>query len=179
HWLPLSMFFVFWMFYGVVSERRWVTVLAVLVIYALREDTALGVAFFGLFLMVTGWRPRTGFVLAATASVWFVIVRFIIMPLAGPWYFANLYNDLFSDGDASFQSVIRTLLTNPDFVLFTLLKEDKILYVLHLLTALALVPVRKLVYVLLFIAGSIITILTTNNPPMVSIAFQYTTHWIP
>jgi uncharacterized membrane protein len=179
HWLPLSMFFVFWMIYGVVSERRWVTVLSVLVVYAIREDTALGVAFFGLFLMVTGWRPRTGFWLAATATVWFVLVRFVIMPLAGPWYFANLYNGLFSDGDASFQSVIRTLITNPDFVLSSLLKEDKLLYVLHMLTALALVPARRLVYVLLFIGGSIITVLTTENPPMVSIAFQYTSHWIP
>ena len=79
------------MIYGVVSERRWVTVLSVLVVYAIREDTALGVAFFGLFLLVTGWRPRVGFILAATASVWFVLVRFVIMPLAGPWFFANLY----------------------------------------------------------------------------------------
>jgi uncharacterized membrane protein len=179
HWLPLSMFFVFWMIYGVVSERRWVTVLSVLVVYAIREDTALGVAFFGLFLMVTGWRPRTGFVLAATASVWFVVVRFVIMPLAGPWYFANLYNGLFSDGDASFQSVIRTLITNPDFVLTSLLKEDKVLYVLHMLAPLAFLPVRRLVHLLLFIGGAIITILTTDNPPMVSIAFQYTSHWIP
>jgi uncharacterized membrane protein len=179
HWLPLSIFFVFWMIYGVVSERRWVTVLAVLAVYAIREDTALGVAFFGLFLMVTGWRPRVGLVLAATASVWFVIVRFVIMPLAGPWYFANLYNGLFADGDGSFQSVIRTLLTNPGFVLTSLLKEDKLLYVLHMLVPLALVPVRRVVHLLLFIGGAIITILTTENPPMVSIAFQYTSHWIP
>jgi uncharacterized membrane protein len=54
-----------------------------------------------------------------------------------------------------------------------------VLYVLHMLTPLALLPVRRLVYVLLFIGGAIITILTTDNPPMVSIAFQYTSHWIP
>jgi uncharacterized membrane protein len=179
HWLPMNMFFVFWMFYGVTTNRRWITVLSVLVIYAMREDTALGVALFGLFLIVTGWRPLTGIIMAATATAWFVIVRFAIMPWAGTWFFPNLYNSLFADGVATFESVIRTLITNPVFVLGSLLREDKLIYVLHMLTALALLPVRRLIYVLLFIPGAIITILTTDSPPMVSIAFQYTTHWIP
>jgi uncharacterized membrane protein len=179
HWLPLNIFFVFWLFYGLVTRRAWVTVLSTLVIFAIREDTAVGTALLGLFLLVTGWRPREGLLLAVASSVWFVIVRFMIMPLAGSWFFPNLYGLLFADGAASFESVIRTLLTNPIYVLWSLLKEEKLIYVLHMLTALALVPVRRLGLVLLLIPGVFFTILTTDSPPMVSIAFQYTTHWIP
>jgi uncharacterized membrane protein len=179
HWLPLVIFFLFWTFYGVATSRHWLTMAAVIVVWLIREDTAVGVAFFGLYLIVTGFRPAVGFVLALVSTIWFVIVRFIIMPRAGTWFFPQLYNALFADGQGTFESVIRTLITNPVYVLSTLLKEPKLIYVLHMVVALAFLPVRRPVYVLLLIPGAIFTVLTTEAAPMVAISFQYTSHVVP
>ena len=139
----------------------------------------MGLAILGLFLAVTGLRPRLGVILAIASTAWFGIDRFIIMPLAGTWYFQNFYVDLFADGASSFGSVFRTILSNPMYFLTTFVVEAKLVYVLHMFAPLAFLPFRRVAFVLLALPGVFFTIMTTGYQPTVSISFQYTTHWIP
>lgn len=179
HWLPLAIFFYFWLFYAIARRKTWLVVVTVVILLAVREDVAIGVVVVGLFLLLTGERPRLGFILAVTAGVWFVLDRFVIMPLAGSWWFQNVYNDLFADGEATFAGVIKTLITNPVYVFTTLERLDKLMYALHMLAPVLFLPLRRLATVVLLFPGFFFTLLSSNYPPVVSIAFQYTTHWIP
>ena len=151
----------------------------VVVLFAIREDVAVGLAVLGMFLLFSGLRPRLGLVLSVSSVSWFVIVRFVIMPLAGSWYFQNLYSGLFAEGVASFGSVIKTIVTNPLYTFGTLGSEGKLTYVGHMFIPLALLPCRRAQLLPLAVAGIFFTILTTGYGPMVQISFQYTTHWIP
>jgi uncharacterized membrane protein len=72
-----------------------------------------------------------------------------------------------------------TLLTNPAYVVSTLITEEKLTYALHLLVPLVFLPLRRWTYLWLLFAGFFFTLLTTNYKPTVSISFQYTAHWIP
>src|SRR5678815_820388 len=83
HWLPLAMFFHFWLFYAIARRKRWLIVATVLVLFAMRGDVAVGIAVLGVFLLVTKLKPRLGLTLLASSVAWFGIDRFIIMPLAG------------------------------------------------------------------------------------------------
>jgi uncharacterized membrane protein len=130
-------------------------------------------------LFFTGLRQRFGVWLAAVSSVWFVINKFVIMRLAGAWWFENMYSELFADGRASYGSVISTLITNPVYTLSTLIRSVKLEYGLHMLASLAFVPLRRVVFLLLFLPAGLFTVLTTAYPPSTQISFQYTTHWIP
>src|SRR5205823_9533796 len=103
----------------------------------------------GLFLLLTRTRPRAGLILAVVSAIWFGIDRFIIMPLAGTWYFPNLYAGLFSEGESSFGSVIKTILTNPLFFVTSLMTEVKLIYVLHMVVPVVFLPLRRLSFVLL------------------------------
>ena len=179
HWLPIAVFFHFWLYYAIATRRNWLAAAMVVVLFAIREDVAVGVAMLGLFLMFSGLRPRVGLVLAVSSVTWFVIVRFVIMPLAGTWYFQNLYSALFADGVASFGSVIKTIATNPLYTFGTLGTEGKLTYVGHMFVPLALLPCRRVQLLPLAIAGIFFTILTTDYGPTIQISFQYTTHWIP
>jgi uncharacterized membrane protein len=179
HWLPLALFFHFLFYYAIANKRRWLTIASLIILYAFREDVAVGLCAFGIFLLVTGLRPGFGGLLAVISAVWFVIDRFVIMELAGSWWFENMYSALFADGRASYGSVIQTLISNPIYVLSTLMKEEKLVYVLHMLAPLAFVPVRRPALVLLMLGGAVFTVLTTGYGPTVQISFQYTTHWIP
>jgi uncharacterized membrane protein len=106
-------------------------------------------------------------------------VKFVIMPWAGPWWFADIYKDLVAPGEHGYGSIVRTLLINPNYSLKTLLTEPKLVYSLHLLAPLLLIPLRKPALALLMLPGFWVTLMTTGYGPTVSITFQYTTTWIP
>jgi uncharacterized membrane protein len=179
HWLTLTPFFHFWLFWAIATRRRWLTVAMIIMLYSLREDVAVDLVGLGLFLLLTRIRPRLGLVLAVVSGIWFGIDRFVIMPLAGSWYFQNLYSGLFADGVATFGSVIKTILTNPLFFITTLMTQVKLEYVLHMLAPLAFLPLRRLPLVLLLLPAIFFTIMTTGYSPTTMISFQYTNHWTP
>lgn len=179
HWLPIAMFFHFWLYYAIAKRKTWLVVVNVLILFAMREDVAIGIAVLGLFLLFTQLRPMLGVALTVSAGVWFGIDRFVIMPLAGQWWFQNVYNDLFADGEATYVSVIKTIITNPVYFFSTFLKEVKAAYALHMLAPLAFLPLRRLSTSMFIIPGAFFTLMSTNYPPVLMIQFQYTSHWIP
>jgi uncharacterized membrane protein len=179
HWLPIAIFFHFWLYYAIATRKNWLIVLTVLVLFATREDVALGLAMLGVFLFLTGARVRLGLVLATVSALWFGINKFIIMPHAGSWWFENIYSELFADGKSTYGSVIVTLISNPIFALTSFIRENKLAYGLHMVAPLAFLPIRKIAFVLLLIPACVFTLMTTAYWPTVSIAFQYTSHWIP
>ena len=179
HWLPLGVFFYFWLFYAIASRKKRLTVLLVLLLFALREDIAVGMACLGTFLFVTGLRVRMGITLASTAVVWFVINKFVIMPWAGPWWFDVMYNELFADGKSGYGNVVKTLISNPFYAFSTFVRGPKLAYALHMLAPLVFLPVRRLAFWLLLVPGSVFTLMTTGYWPTLAISFQYTTHWVP
>ena len=179
HWLPLAIFFHFWLYFALATRRTWLATLCVLVLLAMREDIAVGLAVLGFFLAFTGARVRFGLVLGITSVLWFGVNKFVIMPHMGTWWFDNMYSELFADGKSSYGSVFRTLLSNPVFSATTFVREQKLTYVFQMLTPLAFLPARRIALIPLLLPGAFFTLLTTAYWPTVSIAFQYTTHWIP
>jgi len=179
HWMPMSMFFFYWMFYAIAKRKHWWITILTVVICSLREDTAFGLIAVGLFLIVTGNGVRLGSVLTGVSTVWFIIVKFIIMPWAGPWWFADIYKDLMAQGESGYGSVVRTILINPNYFFKLLLDEAKATYALQLLAPLALLPLRHPALALLMLPGFFVTLMTTGYAPTLSIAFQYTTTWVP
>lgn len=177
--LMIAPFFQFWLFYAIATRRKVLTAVMMVLLYSIREDLAVDLTGLGLFLLLTGLRPRLGLIMAVVSAVWFSIDRFVIMPLAGSWYFQNLYSGLFSEGVSSFGSVIKTILTNPLFFLRSLMTREKLEYVMHMLVPLVFLPVRRLPLLLLLLPAVFFTIMTTGYPPTLMISFQYTNHWTP
>ena len=179
HWLPVCIPFYFFLFYAISKRKKWLTVLLVLILFSIREDIAIGLACLGTFLFITGTRVRFGALLAVVSTIWFAINKFVIMPWAGSWWFENMYVELFADGKASYGNVIKTLISNPFFALSTFVRGPKLTYALHMLAPLVFLPLRRPAFLLLFLPGTFLTLMTTGYWPTISIAFQYTSNWIP
>lgn len=179
HELPVALPFHFLLYYCIVKERYRFVPLLVLVIYAHREDMSIGLTILGLFLLLTGIRPRLGAALAIVSPLVFVAIKFVLMPMMGSWWFADIYKELQPAGSKGYGPVVQTLLVNPPFALGTLLKEEKLIYFLHLFTPIVFLPLRRALLAFLAIPGFFFTLMTTGYPPTISIAFHYTTHWIP
>ncbi len=179
HWLPLAIFFHFCLYWAIASRRDAVACAMLVVLFLIREDVAVGIAVLGTFLVLVGHRPRFGASVAATAVAWFVVDKFVLMPWAGSWWFADMYKELIPKGESGYGAVVKTMLVNPTYFLKTLVSEDKLRYSLHMFAPLAFLPLRRAALAFLAIPGFFFTLMTTGYAPTVSISFQYTTHWIP
>jgi len=163
-----------------IDERRYVpAVVAFVVAIGCREDVPIGLAILGVFLAMSGYRPRAGVAMALAAAAYFVLIRFVVMPKFSPGWFHGIYKDLMPEGAKSFGGVITTLLSNPAYVFTTLLTADKLRYALQILVPLALLPLRRSYLAVSLVHGSILTLLTTQYPPTIDIGFQYSANFIP
>ncbi|HEX6766439.1 MAG TPA: DUF2079 domain-containing protein, partial [Polyangiaceae bacterium] len=177
--VPLTAFFVFLAAWAADAKRYRILAFAVIVALSMREDVAVGIAVFGAFLLLSGYRPLPGLVIASSAVAYFLFLRFYVMEEAGSWWFPNMYKDLWADGEKGFRSVIRTAVTNPTFTLTKIIVEKKIVYVLHLLVPIAFLPARRWYLWAAFAPGAMLTLLVTNYDPPVTFSFHYVMHWAP
>jgi uncharacterized membrane protein len=178
-YVPIAGFFVLTTIWAA-ETRRWKTfAIVALVGITMREDIPIGMAVVGMFLLLSGHRPLPGLLLAVVSSIYFVVLRFHIMETAGDWWFPNMYKELWADGEKGFRSVIKTLLTNPLFVVSKILVEKKIYYLLHLFVPLVFLPARRWYLWAAFIPGALLTLLITNYDPPITFSFHYVMHWAP
>jgi hypothetical protein len=90
-----------------------------------------------------------------------------------------MYESLWSKPETGFRSVLKTLLSNPAFVLQHIFVKKKFWYAMHLLVPLVFVPLRRWYLWATLIPGAILTLLVTDYDPPIMFSFQYVMHWIP
>lgn len=142
-----------------------------------REDISLMFFAYGAFLVVSGQRPRDGLLMGAIAIVYFAVVKFIVMPLVGSWWFAEMYKDLYPPDARGYGGILQTLAVNPIYTLRTLWVPDKLRYLIQLFAPLAFLPLRRLRLYWLLFPGAFLTLLSTRYPATVSLGFQYGSYW--
>jgi len=177
--VPIATFFLFTLVWAAETRRWLVCGLATGAALLLREDIPIGVAVIGGFLLLSGYRSFAGFVIATVSLSYFVYLRFHLMDDAGEWWYPNMYKDLWADGEKGYKSVIKTLITNPLFVLNKLVVEKKLVYLLHLLVPVAFLPARRWYLWVAFVPGVFLTLLVTNYDPPTLFSFHYVMHWAP
>ena len=179
HWLPISIFVIFCLFWALATRRNWAVWPFFFLAISIREDIPVGLVLLGIFMVVAAKRVALGVSMAVLATISFVLIKFVIMTSAGGWWFENIYKDLIPPGQHGYQSIVQTILINPSYFLTTLLHKDKLTYALHIFAPLAFLPARRAVLLLGAGGGFFFTLMTTGYPWTLSIAFQYSSHWIP
>jgi uncharacterized membrane protein len=188
HAPPIGMFFMAWTVDAVDriihSERspRWTYAVlwsSFVLALASREDIAFGMIVVSAFLLFYGKRPvLVGSMLGASLA-YFVLIKFVIMPRVGVSWYDSVYEDIKAPGFKGYGAVVVTLLTNPVYVLRTMVTQPKLLYLCHMLVPLLFLWVRR--PYLLVAAGPAVffTLMVTNRPAMSQSSFQYAFGWFP
>lgn len=179
HFQPIAASFVLATIDFLDERRDWAAALTFVVALACREDISVGLAVAGAFFAFSGRRPVAGLIVAGISTLYFVLMRFFIMPAFGTWWFADLYKGLAADGFPGFGGALATLLSNPWYVLSTMLTVEKLRYLLLILVPLAFLPVRRWYLLAAVLPGAVFTVLTTKYAPTTDIAFQYSGHFTP
>jgi uncharacterized membrane protein len=180
HFLTTAQPLIAWVFYLLFTERT--RALAIMTALALtwREDVGAVLAGGGALVFLRGVHRTRSFVFAVVCAVYFVAMKFAVMPLFGePSSFAWVYQDLWPENRQSFGGVVQTLLTNPTYTFETLLDKKKLLFVLQLFVPLLFLPVRHRFAWVALMPAALFTLLATRYPPVYEISFQYTAYWGP
>ena len=159
------------------GRMRWFAVFFALAL-SCREDIPIGTAVFGLFLIVTGHRPRQGMVIFGVSAIWFVALRFFIMgagrrigarrPVRGAA--SRWRGDLRGGGEDHGHEPSLHTEDDADGREAALSAAD---------SRAARVPSLAAHYLLLsLVPGAFFTLLTTNYPPTTDIAYQYSAHFV-
>ena len=179
HFQPFGAVFTLWAV-DFLDVRRFV-LFSLFFVLALgcREDIPVGFVVIGAYLILAGQRPRIGALLCVLSAAYFVVIKFAIMPRFGPWWFSDMYKDLYPAGENSYGGVVKTLLTNPVYVLKTLINTEKMTFFLQTVAPLAFLPLRRRLLWMSLLPGAMFTLLTTGYSPTVEISFQYVCYNIP
>jgi uncharacterized membrane protein len=178
-YLSIGCVFLFATYWAALSGRWLWLALFFVCATLMREDVPIGLAIGGTVLILSGKRPIAGFIMALISTIWFVVLRFIIMERAGDWWFPSMYKGLFAPGQTGLGSVAKTLVTNPFFVLDKILIKDKVFYLMHLLVPIIFLPARRWYLWAAFVPGAVLTLLVTDYKPVFGSSFQYVMHWVP
>ncbi len=179
HFQPLGSTLVLWCFYFIDSKKDALFALAFVMAVGCREDVSISLAVAGMLMLATGHRPVAGLIIASISVVYFLVVRFVVMPMFGTWWFQEMYKDLLPAGDRSLFGVVKTVLSNPLFTLGTLLTREKLLHLLQIFLPLAFLPMRRAWLWFGFTPAILGTILTTGYHPTTDTTFQYVFYWVP
>jgi uncharacterized membrane protein len=144
-----------------------------------REDVPIGFVVLGVYLLFIGKRVRMALVMTIVAVVYFVVIKMMVMPHFGQWWFNEFYKELYPAGENTYGGIVKTLLSNPSYVFKTLITTDKIVLLLLVLTPVAFLPLRRGLLWMSLLPGVPFTILTTAYWPTVSISFQYILIFVP
>jgi uncharacterized membrane protein len=179
HFLVLAPFLLWWAWYFLESRRDGWAALFILLTLSVREDVSSWVAILGAYFLLSGRRPKAGLIVGVVGALYCFIIKFVAMPyVGGGESFTDIYKDLIPPGGKGFGSVVSTLLGNPGFAMSTLAESSKLIYMLQILLPLAFLPFRRPIVLVLCIPGFFFTVLSTHYGPLVSIYYQYSTHWI-
>jgi uncharacterized membrane protein len=179
HYLPFAPFFLWWCLWALESRRNVMAFIAVTLTLAAREDFSALLMVVGVYLVLTGERPRAGLLVTVISAIYFVAIKLVLMPhfLNGYPAYVNQYEGLLPEGETGFGGVIKTLIGNPAFTVGSLLEHDKLVYLLEVVTPVAFFAWRRPIGLLCTIPGFIFTMLATHYPPLISLSFQYTAYW--
>ncbi len=178
HMQPIAAAFILWMLYFFIAERNVLFWISFVIALTAREDISIALATFGLFLMVVKHRFRVGLIVTSVSIVYFIVLKGIIMPLAGGWWFADIYKLLQVPGKKGYGSIVETLISNPVYVLTTLVTKEKLILALQILLPMAFLPMRRAFLLMSLLPGFFFTLLTTGYNPTVTTLFQYNGYWI-
>ena len=167
-------FFLLSLFYFAEKGKTFPTYLFAFLTMTVKEDAAVYVFFFALYLIFSNKRKKKGFILLSMSTVYFLVVT-RLMTLFGNGIMSNRYDNFIFEPDGTLLDVVINVFKNPAFLFEQILSAEKIEFLILMLLPLAFLPfaIKKPSRIILL--GPLVLInLMTDYPYQFDIGFQYT-----
>jgi uncharacterized membrane protein len=178
HDATLAPFWIAWVIYFYEAERKGWLIATWICAMLLREDVSAVLSAGCLFHLTQGKRARWALVGGIVSALYFLVVKFVVMPMHRTWSDANsftwMFQGLIPPGETGFKGVLRTVGSNPIFTFNSLLEQDKLTYIVKMMGPVLLLPFRHPRVWILFIPSAMFTLLSWGYKPLYQTFFQYT-----
>ncbi len=166
---------ILWMLYAADRKNRKLTVIFAVLTLLVKEDAAIYVLTFCLWLFFTRKEERVfAFSLAVVALAWFLAVTAYLANY-GDGVMSDRYDNLMPNGSQSLFSVVVTALTCPMKLLHEAFEAEKLSFLCQMMLPLAFLPLvtRKFERLFLLIPFFVVNLLS-DYPYQHDVLFQYT-----
>lgn len=163
---------LFWMFYCFESGRRLPLAICTLLTLMIKEDAAVYVAAFALYLLCSRKAYKTGLCLFAAAALYFVGAVTLLSHFGEGAMTASRFTPYMTNRYGSMLQVLRNIFFDPGYLFSEVFTAEKVQFLLLMLMPLAFLPfcTRHVSRLLL-----LIPILAINVMP--DWVYQYSTHF--
>ncbi len=173
------LFMILFTIYGIETRNHLVLIIFMLLTMMVKEDAPIYILVLGLYLIVSNRGKLRGIFMMICGAFYFGIVSFFMKSM-GLGIMDNRFKNLYYDHDGSLFQILRTVLTNPAYVISQFVHDapnsvSKISYLLLMLTPvfLILITTRKQYSRFLLLIPFVLINLIPTYSYMHNICFQY------
>ena len=171
---------ILWLFYALISEWRWRSILFVLLILFVKEDAALYVLALGLYF---AFQKR--FTLSATFKKWlyagtlalpvlYFSLALFLLAKYGEGAMVSRYGHLLLEGEHGLPMVLKNIFLNPLYIIGSLFTGKKMGYIFLILFPLGFLPLVQRRFSTYFLLIPLLAVnLLMDWPYQFDIGFQY------
>jgi uncharacterized membrane protein len=177
HFPPFAAAFTLWALDLLDARRLKLFVLFFALAIGCREDVAAGFAALGVYLLLTGKRPRAALALTAVSLAYVVVMTAVVMPrFEGAWY-TDPYKTV--GGAFTYGGAVKTLLVNPLYAWKMLATVPQLTLFLMVLAPVAFLPLRRRFLWLGLVPLVPFAVITTGYNPPLALCFQFVMLYVP
>lgn len=118
-----------WTLYLIMTDRKILMIIAVLLTLMIKEDAALYIIFIGLYTFFYNKKRLTGIIISGVGIAYFGMAVAIINSL-GLGIMDTRFENYFPSGQDGLLSVMRTLFTNPVYLITQVFTQEKALFLI-------------------------------------------------
>lgn len=165
---------ILWLLYAADRKKYPMIFLFWILLLMVKEDAAVYAACIGLFLFFDHKEYKYGGIIVLGSCLYF-FAAIQVLTHFGDGAMINRYDNLISDPNMGFFSVVKTILVNPIYVFLQLFTKEKIVFMLQMLVPMGFLPlmIKRWTSLILFIPFVLINLLS-DYPYQHSVYFQYT-----
>ena len=171
---------ILWLFYAIISQWRWRTLLFSILVLMVKEDAFIYVLSIGLYFAF-----QNRFIFSAKFKKWLYISCFALTILYtglalfllskyGEGAMVSRYGHLLLNGEQGFSKVVKNLVFNPVYVLGSLFTAKRLGYIFLVLISFSFLPLIQRRFSAYFLAIPLLAVnLLSDWFPQYDIGYQY------
>ena len=172
--LPLSIFLIF---YCLEKKHTLGFILSILLLLTIKVDMFLLLIFLSLFIYFNNKNLKFSAYCLCASILYGILYVFVLKKWMYSFFF--YYDGVMVNKSGGMEEILKTMITNPMYILNSVLTQDRILYFCQLFGPLIFIPLMRKKNLILFAYGLAITLLATANQGLHQIYFQYVWYIVP